>query len=76
MLEYDIIDLSEGIDVNKTSSSRECSFCYYYYFLGINFNYQKYLCDGCHDTSMKANSMQNLAMFILKEMLTEFIFGI
>ena len=56
MLEYNRIDLSEGIDVNKTSS-----FCHYY-FLNINFNYQKYLCDGCHDMSMKANSMQNLAI--------------
>ena len=32
MLEYDRIDLSEGIDVNKTSNSSECSFCHYYYF--------------------------------------------
>ena len=63
MLEYDRIHLSEGIDVNKTSNSRECSFChYYYYFLDINFNYQKYLCDGCHAMSRKANSMQNLAI--------------
>ena len=30
MLEYDRIDLSKGIDVNKTSNSRECSFCHYY----------------------------------------------
>ena len=62
MLEYDRIDISEGIDVNKTSSSRECSLCHYYYFLDMNFNYQKYLCDGCHDMIMKANSMQNLAI--------------
>ena len=62
MLEYDRIDLSEGIDVNKTSNSRECNFYHYIYFLDINFNYQKYLCDGCHDMSMKANSMQNLAI--------------
>ena len=62
MLEYDRIDLSEGIDVNKRSNSKECSFCHYYYFLDINFNYQKYLCDGCHDMSMKANIMQNLAI--------------
>ena len=39
---------------------RECSFCHYYYFLDIKFNYQKYLCDDSH-MSMKANSMQNLA---------------
>ena len=36
MLEYDRIDISEGIDVNKTSNSRECSFCHYYYFLDIS----------------------------------------
>ena len=62
MIEYDRIDISQGIDVNKTSSSREFSLCHYYYFLDKNFNYQKYLCDGCHDMSMKANSMQNLAI--------------
>ena len=32
MFESDRIDLSEGIDVNKTSNFRECSFCHYYYF--------------------------------------------
>ena len=34
MLEYDRIDLSEGIDVNKASNYKECSFCHYY-FLAI-----------------------------------------
>ena len=65
MLEYDRTDLSKGIDVNKTSNSRECSFCHYY-FLDINFKYQKYLCDGYHDMSMKANIMQNLAIVYFK----------
>ena len=62
MLKYNRIDLSEGTDVNKTSKFRKCTFCHYYYFLDINFNYQKYLCDGCHDMSLKANNMQNLAI--------------
>ena len=62
MLEYDRIDISEGTDVNKTSNSRECSLCKFYYFLNKNFNYQTHLCDACHDISMKANSMQNLAI--------------
>ena len=66
MLEYDRIDPSEGIDVNKTRNSGECCFCHYYYFLDINFNYQKYLCDGCHDISMKVNSVQNLAIVYFK----------
>ena len=29
MLEYDRIDLPEGIDVNKTTSFREYSVCHY-----------------------------------------------
>ena len=67
MLEYDRIDISEGIDIKKCNeTSRACSLCKFYYFLNKNFNYQMYLCDRCHDMSMKANSMQNLAIFYHK----------
>ena len=62
MIEYNRIDLDEGIDVNKTSSSRECWLCHYWYFLDKNFNYQKYYCDGCDDISMKTVSIKNLAI--------------
>ena len=33
MLEYDRIDISEGIDLNKTNKSKECMLCHYWYFL-------------------------------------------
>ena len=50
MLEYDRIDLSEGIDVNKCEdTSRKFNLCQYHYFVFKNFNYQRYLCDGCHE---------------------------
>ena len=41
MLYYDRIDVSERIDVNKTSESVECNICHYWYFLkkGLSFNY-------------------------------------
>ena len=29
MLEYDRIDISEGVDVNKTNLSKECDICHY-----------------------------------------------
>ena len=29
MLECDRIDLSEGIDINKTDASKECDICHY-----------------------------------------------
>ena len=39
MLKYDKIDISEGIDADKTNKSRECKFCHYWYFLNKNFSY-------------------------------------
>ena len=40
MIEYERIDISEGIDVNKTNLSKECDICHYSYFkiLVINMN--------------------------------------
>ena len=37
MLEYDRIDISESIDVNKTNLSKECDICHYWYFKDISF---------------------------------------
>ena len=33
MLEYERINISEEIDVDKTNKSKECMLCYYWYFL-------------------------------------------
>ena len=63
MLEYDRIDISEGIDIKKCKErSRECSLYKFYYFLDQNFSYGPYLCNGCYDMSLKAISRQNLAI--------------
>ena len=67
MLEYDRIDISEGIDVNKLFNSRECSFFHFYYSLDKNFRYQRYFYDGCYDMSMKAVSINNLAIAYSRE---------
>ena len=48
MLEYDRKDISEVTDANKTNASKECDICYYWYFKGISFKYEPYLCNGCH----------------------------
>ena len=54
MLEYDRIDISEGIDMDKTKKSKECDICHYRYFLDKNFNYEPYLCNGCYDLMQKS----------------------
>ena len=37
MLEYGRIDISEGIDINKTSASKKRDICHYWYFKDIGF---------------------------------------
>ena len=54
VLEYDKINISEGIEINKTSASKECAICQYWHFLNKNFSYEPYLCNGCHDLMQKA----------------------
>ena len=45
MLYYDRIDVTEGIDVNMTSESKECDICRYWYFLNKGFKFQPYVCN-------------------------------
>ena len=66
MLEYDRIDISEGIDINKTNLSKECGICHYRYFKDVGFKYEKYLCNGCHDLMQKAMSFNNVAIVYVK----------
>ena len=67
MLEYDRIDISEGIDVNKASASKECDICHYWYFEEIGFKYEPYLCNSCHDLMQKAMSFDDVAIVYVKE---------
>ena len=53
MLEHNIIDISEVTDINKTSASKECKICHYWYFKDIGFKYEPYLCNGCHSLCKK-----------------------
>ena len=63
VLSYDRIVVSEGIDVNKTSESKECDICHYWYFLNKEFTFQSYVLNRCHDlvmTYMKLNDINIL----------------
>ena len=66
MLEYDRIDVSEGIHVNKTSASKECDICHYWYFKDIAFRYEPYFCNGCHDLMQKAMGFNDVAIVYVK----------
>ena len=66
MLEYDRIGISEGIDINKTTASKECDICHYWYFLDKNFNYEPYLCNGWHNLMQKAMNFNDAAIVSIK----------
>ena len=66
MLEYDKIDLSEGVDINKTKASKECDICHHLDFLDKNFNYEQYLCNGCHNLMQNGTSLDDVAIVSIK----------
>ena len=66
MLQYNRIDVSERIDIYKTSKSKECNICHYWNFLDKNFNYEPYLINGCHDLMQKAISFKHTAIASIK----------
>ena len=76
MLEYDKIVAPEEIDVNKTNGLHYCIICHYWYFHEINFRFHTKVCNDCHDLMQKAISLMMLKLFLLKEMIMEFIFNI
>ena len=43
------IDVSEGIDFNKTSAAKNWIICSYSYFLSKKFLFQLSVCNGRHD---------------------------
>ena len=61
----DKIDISEGIDISKTSKSKEFKICRYWCFKDIGFKYEPYLCNGCHCLKQKVVSF-NLAIIYVK----------
>ena len=70
MLYYDGIDISKGIYINKTSASKQCDTCHYWYFLDKGFTFQRYVCNGCHDVLMMSINFNNIA--ILKQNVRNF----
>ena len=67
MLRYQKIDISEGIDVNKTSASKECEVRHYWCFNDIGFKFQEHVCNKCHDLLAIAYSLKDIAKLNAKE---------
>ena len=66
VLYYDRIDVSEGVDVNKTSESKDCHICHCWYFLDKGLIFQSYFCNGCHDLLMMSMNLRDIAILNTK----------
>ena len=66
MLYYDRIDVSEDIEVNKTSESKEWKTCHYLYFLNKGSKFQSYSCNRCHDFLLMSMNLSDTAFLNIK----------
>ena len=66
MLYYNKINFSERIDINKSKKFKKCMICHYWYILNLNCTYEPEVCNGCHDISMMAYELENIAILNLK----------
>ena len=66
MLYYDRIDVSEGIDINKTNASKECDVCHSWYFLNFSFKFQPNVCNRCHGLVMMSVNLSDITILNLK----------
>ena len=65
MLQYGKTDVSEGIDVNKTSASKERELCHYWFFKDVGFKFEGHVCNRCHDL-LTIYLLKNIAILSAK----------
>ena len=47
--------------------------CHYWYFKGIGFKYQPYVCNGCHDFSMVVQSSDDFVILKIKKLIIDVV---
>ena len=66
MLQHHRIDVSERIDINKTSKLKKCMLCHYWCFKDIGYKFQPCLCNGYHAVSMMTYELKNMVILNAK----------
>ena len=66
MLQYEKVDISEGIDSNKTSASKGCMLCHYWYFKGVGFKFEPHVCNKSDYVLMTFYKLKNIGILNVK----------
>ena len=67
ILYFDRLDVSERIDINKTSESKEWDVCHYWYFLNKGFKFQPFVSNRFHDLLMMCMNLSDIAILNIKK---------
>ena len=65
--------ISEGIDVNKASASKECEVCQYWFFKDMGLKFEEHVCNKCHDLLTIACSLKDITILNAKGNTYKFI---
>ena len=60
------IDVSEGIDTNKTSLSKECMLYHYWCFIDVRFKFEPHVWNKYNDVFMTAYELKHIAILNVK----------
>ena len=66
MLQYERIDISEGIDLNNSDKSKECMTFHYWCFKDTDYKYKLHVCNGCQDLSIMVYDLNDLMILNIK----------
>ena len=67
MLYFDRIDVSERSNLNKTSASKECDICHYWYILNYSFKFQSNVCNKCYELLVMSMNLSDIAILNIKD---------
>ena len=66
MLYFNRIDISEGTNIKKTSTTKECNIYHYWYFIDYSFKFQPNVCNRCHDLILMSMNLSDIAILNIK----------
>ena len=65
-LQYQKINISEEIDINKTNASKESELCHFWFFKDIGFKFKEHACNKSHDLLTIAYSFKDTGILNAK----------
>ena len=63
---YIRVDVYEETDVNKTSASKKCEICHYWYFPNYSFKFQPNVCNRSHNLLIMSINLSDIAILNMK----------